>query len=66
MHTLRTVGLKGTELAKAQFNTIQNKILKIGTRVEELVTKVRFHFPTNYPFKGLIGTLCKNLIFSTA
>lgn len=66
MHTLREVGLKGTELAKAQFNTIQNKILKIGTRVEELVTKVRFHFPTNYPFKGIIRALCKNLVFSTA
>ena len=66
MHTLREVGLKGTELAKAQFNTIQNKLLKIGTRVEELVTKIRFHYPSNYPFKGIVVTLLRNLAFSTA
>jgi len=63
MHTFRAIGLKGTKLAKAQFNTIQNKILKIGTRVEEMVTKVRFHFPTNFPFKDIIRSITENLSY---
>ena len=61
MHTVRTVGLKGTELVRAQFNTIQMKVLKVGARVEEMVTRIRVHLPTSYPFKALFRKLIKNL-----
>jgi len=34
MHYIRSVRLKGTQLAYAQFDTIRLRLLKIGTRVE--------------------------------
>lgn len=61
MHTIKTVGLKGTSLANAQFNTIQNKLLKIGTRVEELVTRVRLYFSSSFPLKELFQKVVSNL-----
>jgi LEA14-like dessication related protein len=61
MHTIKTVGLKGTSLANAQFNTIQNKVLKIGTRVEELVTRVRLYFPSSFSLKELFEKVMRNL-----
>jgi hypothetical protein len=57
MHTLRTRGLRGTDWAKAQFDQIQIRILKVGARVEELKTKVRFHFPSSFPLKVLYETV---------
>ena len=53
MHTLRTIGLRGTTWAKAQFDQIQMRILKVGARVEELKTKVKFHFPSSFPLQAL-------------
>jgi DDE family transposase len=57
MHTLREQGLRGTRWATAQFNTIQNRILKIGARVIERATKIQFHFPTSYPLKHTMRTV---------
>jgi hypothetical protein len=51
MHTFRRVHLKKTQFAKAQFDTIRLKLLKIGARVRELRTKVKVHLPSSYPFK---------------
>ncbi len=53
MHTLRSTGLRGTAWARAQFDQIQIRILKIGVRVEELKTKIRFHFPSSFPLQAL-------------
>jgi hypothetical protein len=61
LHTLAERGLGGTEWARAQFNTLQNRILKVGARVHELVTKVKFHFPTSFPLKDLFATILYNL-----
>lgn len=61
MHTIREVGLRGTDLARAQFNTIQTKVLKIGVRVQEMVTRIKVHLSTSYPFKGLLRKLTMNL-----
>jgi hypothetical protein len=61
LYTIRESGLKGTDLARAQFNTIQNKVLKIGIRVEEMITRIKLHLPTSYPFKDLLRRLIKNL-----
>jgi hypothetical protein len=51
MHAFRERYLKNTELAKAQFNTIRLKLLKIGARVRQLTTKIKIHLPTSYPYK---------------
>ncbi|MFQ6105004.1 MAG: IS1380 family transposase [Candidatus Glassbacteria bacterium] len=61
LHTLAEKGLKGTRWVRAQFNTLQNRILKVGARVHELVTKIRFHFPTSFPLTDLFVTILRNL-----
>jgi hypothetical protein len=61
MHQLRSTGLRGTAWAKAQFDQIQLRILKVGARVEELKTKVRFHFPSSFPLQQLYQTVMTRL-----
>ncbi len=51
VHSFRERHLKNTELARAQFNTIRLKILKIGARVRHLSTKIKIHLPSSYPMK---------------
>ena len=51
MHAFREKHLKNTEFAKAQFNTIRLKLLKIGARVRQLKTKVKIHLPSSFPMK---------------
>ena len=55
MHTLRSTLLASTELARAQFDTIRLRLLKIGARVQILKTKVVFHLPLSYPLKPLLA-----------
>ena len=43
------------------FDTIQLRVLKIGARVREQATRIRFHFPTSYPLKDLMKTIVLNL-----
>ena len=52
LHTFRTLHLKGSEWASAQFDTIRLKIIKIGARVIQLSRKIRIHLPTSFPWKG--------------
>jgi hypothetical protein len=61
MHTLRTKGLRGTAWSRAQFDQIQLRILKVGARVEELKTKIRFHFPSSFPLQELYARVMANL-----
>jgi hypothetical protein len=53
MHTLSTTGLQGTAWGKAPFDQRQIRLLKVGARVEELKTKVKWHFPRAFPLKEL-------------
>ena len=52
LHTFRTLHLKGTEWASAQFDTIRCKIIKIGARIIQRTRKIRIHLPTSFPWKG--------------
>ena len=61
LDTIRRIGLKGTKYAQAQFNTIQNKVLKIGVRIEEMVTRIVAHFPFSYPFKEYLSRVIRRL-----
>jgi hypothetical protein len=51
LHTLRTKYLIHTEWAHAQFNTIRNKLLKIGVEVRCLATRVKISMPSSYPYQ---------------
>jgi hypothetical protein len=61
MHHLKTKGLHGTAWSRAQFDQIQLRVLKVGARVEELKTKIRFHFPSSFPLKALYTKVLANL-----
>jgi len=52
LHTFRRLYLRGSELARAQFDTIRLKLLKIGARVRQLATKIKVHLPSSFPLKG--------------
>lgn len=64
MHALRDKTLAGTDLAKAQFDTIRLRLLKIGAEVRELKTKLIFRLPSSYPNKDLLRTMMRNLALS--
>lgn len=51
LHTLRTNYLVKTEWAHAQFNTIRNKLLKIGVEVHCLATRIKISMPSSYPYQ---------------
>jgi hypothetical protein len=61
MHNLRTRGLRGTAWSRAQFDQIQLRVLKVGARIEELKTRVRFHFPSSFPLKEVYARVVANL-----
>ena len=60
MHYLRSVKLKGTQLAVAQFQTIRLRLLKIGVRAESGKTRILLHFPKAFAniaeFRTAVGT----------
>ncbi len=61
LQTLRRVGLKGTEMAKAQCHTIRRKLLKIGAIVRITVRKVWVRLSESYPFARLFERVHANL-----
>ncbi len=65
LHALRSEGLKGTMWTQAQFNTIQNRFLKIGARVTESARRIQFHFPTSYPLKNVLVSIVTRLQTNT-
>lgn len=53
IHALRRLGLEGTELAKAQCDTIRLKLFKIGAHIRVSVRKVWISFSESYPYFSL-------------
>ena len=58
---LRRVGLKGTELARAQCTTIRTKLLKIGAHLSLSVRRVWIRCATGCPYQKLFGQVLENL-----
>lgn len=61
LHYLRRVGLKGTELARAQCGTIRLKLLKIGALISVSVRRVRFQMASGYPYATTFWQVLRNL-----
>ncbi len=59
---LRRDYLKGTELEKAQCNTIRLKLFKVAARVRVTVRRVWFHLSSSYPHQALFQTLSSRLV----
>lgn len=51
LHTFRRLHLRGSEFARAQFDTIRLKLIKIGARVRQLRTRIKIHLPSSFPLK---------------
>ena len=61
MQALRRLGLKGTQMAAAQCNTIRLKLFKVGAQVKVTVRKVWISLAGGYPYVGLFYQVLRNL-----
>ena len=61
MSALRRLGLKDTELAKAQCDTIRLKLFKIGARIRITTRKIWISLSSSYPMASLFARVCRNL-----
>jgi len=59
---LRRLGLKGTELAKAQCGTIRLKLLKIGAQIRVTVRKVWISLAESCPYRRVFQEVFARLI----
>ncbi|HSS66752.1 MAG TPA: IS1380 family transposase [Gammaproteobacteria bacterium] len=59
---LRRVGLRGTELARAQVSTIRLKLFKIAARVRVSVRRVVLHLSSTYPYQPILRRLVTRLV----
>jgi len=55
IEALRRLGLKGTEWAEAQVDTIRLKLLKIGAIVRISVRRVRLQLSSAYPWRDIFA-----------
>ncbi len=62
VEALRRLGLKATELARAQVSTIRLKLLKIGAVITRNSRRVRIWFSSAFPFKELFK-LCLDCFY---
>lgn len=63
MSALRRLGLKGTDLAKAQCDTIRLKLFKIGARITVTTRKIWISLSSSYPLARLFARVCRNLAY---
>ncbi len=61
MHALRRLGLKNTDLANAQCQTIRLKLLKIGAQVRVTVRKIWISLAGGYPYADTFAAVVANL-----
>jgi len=61
LETIRRVGLRGTDLARAQVGTIRLKLLKIGTVILRNTRRIRFFFSSAYPQQKIFIDVCTAL-----
>ena len=59
---IRSHALRGTELAKAQCQTIRLKLLKIGARIVRSVRRIVVHIATGYPYQSILRAAVSRLV----
>jgi hypothetical protein len=65
MQALRRLGLRGTQMATAQCNTIRLKLLKVGAQVKITVRKVWISLAGGYPYVDIFYQVFRNLKTAT-
>jgi len=58
---VRRLGLCGTELARAQANTIRLRLLKIGAQIRVTVRRIWVQFSSSYPHQALFTQVLAQL-----
>ena len=58
---IRSHALQGTELAKAQCQTIRLKLFKIGARIVKSVRRIILHLATGYPYQEILAVAVRRL-----
>jgi len=66
MHTVRAAIPEGHALAKAEFNTLRLRLLKLAARVVEHASRIRVHLPASCTEKALFRLIAVGLSPSTA
>jgi hypothetical protein len=61
VQALRRLGLSGTDMSKAQCDTIRLKLFKIGARIRITVRKVWISFAEGYPYKDIFDQVLDNM-----
>ncbi|MCC6356851.1 MAG: transposase [Verrucomicrobiae bacterium] len=61
LEAIRRLGLRGTELARAQVGTIRLKLLKFGTVILRNTRRIRLLFSGAYPNRELFGLVASRL-----
>jgi len=61
LETIRRLGLKGTELARAQCGTIRLKLLKIGAVIRRNTRRIYFHLSSACPYQKLFFRVARRL-----
>ncbi|MDY7029189.1 MAG: IS1380 family transposase [Spirochaetota bacterium] len=61
IETIRRIGLRGTQLARAQCGTIRLKLFKLGAIVRRNTRRVRFHCSSGYPYQELLFLVAHRL-----
>jgi hypothetical protein len=61
MHALRRLGLKDTDLARAQCHTIRLKLLKIGAQIRVTVRNIWISLAGGYPYVDVFAAVVRNL-----
>lgn len=62
LESLRRLGLGGTELARAQCQTIRSKLLKVGALVRVTVRKVWVRLASSFPYAEVFRQVHANLM----
>jgi hypothetical protein len=57
LEAVRRRALPGTDLARAQVNTLRLKLLKVGAAVLRNTRRIRLHLPNSYPYKELFCSI---------
>jgi Transposase DDE domain group 1 len=62
MHGVRAAIPQTSPLAKAEFTTIRQRLIKIGARVIEHIARIRIHLPTTCPERALSRAVALRLM----
>ena len=61
LHAFQELLLYGTQLQQAYFNTLQQRLLKVGARVVERGTVIHFHLPSSFPLQEICRLIDRRL-----